>query len=102
MTTMENSPELNKQSNLSSSWGPAHSHYIGFEDTFSWLDDLVDAFVAYAVGFLAGGTMMVLFSVIEPGMSAHEIIGKIAVQALEFVREIITLADASCLGKILP
>jgi putative integral membrane protein (TIGR02587 family) len=58
------------------------SHYIGFEDTFGWLDDLVDAFVAYAVGFMAGGTMMVLFSVIEPGMSAHEIIGKIAVQAL--------------------
>lgn len=58
------------------------SHYIGFEKTFGWVDDVVDAFVAYAVGFVAGGGMMLLFSVIEPGMSANEIIGKVSVQAL--------------------
>jgi putative integral membrane protein (TIGR02587 family) len=58
------------------------SHYIGFEETFGWIDDLVDSFVAYAVGFVAAGVMMVFFSVIEPGMSLNEILGKIAVQAL--------------------
>ncbi|MEN3950932.1 TIGR02587 family membrane protein [Iodidimonas sp. SYSU 1G8] len=58
------------------------SHYIGFEDTFGWVDDLVDAFVAYAVGFVGAAIMMVFFSVIEPGMSLSEIVGKISVQAL--------------------
>lgn len=29
------------------------SHYCGFEATFDWIDDLVDAFVAYAVAFAA-------------------------------------------------
>jgi putative integral membrane protein (TIGR02587 family) len=57
------------------------SHHIGFEETFGWVDDVVDAFVAYAVGFVAGGIMMLLFSVIEPGMSLNEIVGKVAVQA---------------------
>ena len=27
------------------------SHFAGFEATFGWKDDLLDAFVAYAVGF---------------------------------------------------
>ncbi|MEN3974154.1 TIGR02587 family membrane protein [Emcibacter sp. SYSU 3D8] len=58
------------------------SHYIGFERTFGWVNDLVDAFVAYAVGFVAAGGIMLLFSVIEPGMSVHEIVGKVSVQAL--------------------
>ncbi|MGE0667230.1 MAG: TIGR02587 family membrane protein [Sphingomonadales bacterium] len=58
------------------------SHYIGFEETFGWVDDLVDSFVAYGVGFVAAGIMMMLFSVVETGMSAHEVVGKISVQAL--------------------
>lgn len=58
------------------------SHYIGFEETFGWVDDLVDAFVAYAVGFVAGGTVLLLFSVVEPGMALDEIVGKVALQAL--------------------
>ncbi|MGQ9372159.1 TIGR02587 family membrane protein [Azospirillum sp. ST 5-10] len=58
------------------------SHYIGFEATFGWLDDVVDAFVAYAVGFVAGGSVLLLFGVIEPGMAVDEIVGKVALQAL--------------------
>ena len=58
------------------------SHYIGFEHTFEWKDDVVDAFVAYAVGFIAAAPILVLFGAIGPGMSAAEIAGKIAVQAV--------------------
>ena len=58
------------------------SHYMGFEDTFGWKDDVVDAFVALAVGFVAGTISLTLFSVIEFGMSAGEIIGKLSIQAV--------------------
>ncbi|MPZ76464.1 MAG: TIGR02587 family membrane protein [Deltaproteobacteria bacterium] len=58
------------------------SHYMGFEDTFGFKDDALDAFVALAVGFVAGAAALALFSVIGPGISAHEIIGKISIQAV--------------------
>lgn len=58
------------------------SHYIGFEETFEWREDAVDAFVAYAVGFVASAVALLFFSVIEPGMSFDEIIGKISLQAV--------------------
>ena len=58
------------------------SHYVGFEPTFDWQDDVVDAFVAYAVGFIAAAPILLLFGAIAPGMSAWEIAGKIAVQAV--------------------
>jgi len=58
------------------------SHYIGFEYTFEWKDDVVDAFVAYAVGFIAAAPILLIFGAIGPGMSAAEIAGKVAVQAV--------------------
>ena len=58
------------------------SHYMGFEETFGLKDDALDALVALAVGFVAGAITLGLFAVIEPGMSAHEILGKISVQAV--------------------
>ena len=58
------------------------SHFVGFEDTFDWKDDAVDAFVAYAVGFVAAAPILLLFGAIAPGMSTAEIAGKIAVQAV--------------------
>lgn len=59
------------------------SYYDGFEDTASFLDDTVDTFVAYAVGFTASAVMLFMFGVIRFGeMSADEIIGKISVQAV--------------------
>jgi putative integral membrane protein (TIGR02587 family) len=58
------------------------SHYMGFEETFGLKDDAVDAFVAFAVGFVAGAAALTLFSVIELGMSAEEIVGKISIQAV--------------------
>jgi putative integral membrane protein (TIGR02587 family) len=58
------------------------SHFVGFEETFEWQDDVVDAFVAYGVAFVAALPILVIFGVIKPGMAVSEIIGKVAVQAV--------------------
>ena len=58
------------------------SYYIGFRDSFSWQENVVDAFAALAVGFITAAVCLLLFSVLEWGMSADEIVGKIALQAV--------------------
>lgn len=58
------------------------SYYIGFRESFSWKEDLIDAFVALAVGFIAAGACLLLFSVLEWGMSWDEVVGKVALQAV--------------------
>ena len=58
------------------------SYYAGFEETNQLTADVLDAFSAYAVGFVAAASLLVLFTILGPGMSADEIIGKIAVQAV--------------------
>ncbi|HJU05285.1 MAG TPA: TIGR02587 family membrane protein [Nitrospiraceae bacterium] len=58
------------------------SYFQGFERTFGWKDDLLDAFVAYGVGFVLAATLLPLFSIIEPSMSLNEIVGKLAIQAV--------------------
>ena len=58
------------------------SYYAGFEETDYYLEDVVDAFTAYAVGFATSALLLWLMAIIEPGMSVDEIIGKIAVQAV--------------------
>ena len=57
------------------------SYYGGFETTFHLFDDMLDAFVAYAVGFVASALMLFLFAVISLDMPLHEVIGKVAFQA---------------------
>lgn len=58
------------------------SHYSGFEETFDFHEDVVDAFVAYAVGFVVAAAILALLDVITPGMPAIEVTGKIALQAV--------------------
>lgn len=58
------------------------SHFGGFEPTFDWIDDTVDAFVALGVGFVASVAVLALFDEIGPEMSLDEIVGKIALQAV--------------------
>jgi putative integral membrane protein (TIGR02587 family) len=60
----------------------ALSHYIGFEDTFGFKDDLLDAFVAYGVAFVAASAALLLFGVIHSGMPIDHIVGKVAIQAV--------------------
>lgn len=58
------------------------SYFIGFEDTSTFLDDIVDAFVAFAVGFFTSVLMLFLFNLVDSKMSFDEIIGRISVQAV--------------------
>jgi len=58
------------------------SHYSGFEKTFCWQDDVVDAFVALAVGFTGSGFFLWLMGVIEPGLGFGDVLGKIALQSV--------------------
>jgi putative integral membrane protein (TIGR02587 family) len=58
------------------------SYFSGFEETTRRMEDVLDAFVAYAVGFVASAALLLLFAVIGPGMTFNEIVGKISVQAV--------------------
>ncbi|WP_119065360.1 TIGR02587 family membrane protein [Aggregatilinea lenta] len=58
------------------------SHYFGFEETFELKEDLLDACVAYGVGFITSIVGLLVLGVIDPGMSADEIVGKVAIQAV--------------------
>ncbi len=58
------------------------SHYCGFEPTFDWKDDVVDAFVGYAVAFAASFVVLALFGELRPGMAWDEIVGKLSLQAV--------------------
>ncbi|MDQ4061152.1 MAG: TIGR02587 family membrane protein [Pseudomonadota bacterium] len=58
------------------------SHFAGFEKTFRWRDDAMDALAAFAVGFIASAAMLALFGVLTFDMSLGEIIGKVAVQSV--------------------
>lgn len=60
----------------------ALSAFGGFKDSTGPLDDVIDAFVAIAVATLVAFAILVLFSQIEAGMSAQELIGKIVIQVM--------------------
>ncbi|MHB1122504.1 MAG: TIGR02587 family membrane protein [Ramlibacter sp.] len=60
----------------------ALSWHIGFEDTFSWRDDVVDALVAYAVGFCSAGLILLVLGVLDSTDSPREIVGKVSLQAV--------------------
>jgi putative integral membrane protein (TIGR02587 family) len=58
------------------------SHYSGFEQSTGLLDDVLSAFVAYAVGIVTATVMLALLAVISPGMPLNEVVTKIALQAV--------------------
>lgn len=58
------------------------SHVAGFEASHNWLDDVLDAFAAYAVAAITAGVVLSMLGIIEMGMPIREIAGKIAVQAV--------------------
>jgi putative integral membrane protein (TIGR02587 family) len=58
------------------------AYYDGFEPTSRLTDDVVDTFVAYAVGFVTSTASLLAFGIINLEMSAGEIIGKISLQAI--------------------
>lgn len=60
----------------------ALAHFSGFEDTTGLLDAAVDAVVALGVAFVTAAAALSLFGVVRAGMSAGEIVGKVALQAV--------------------
>ena len=58
----------------------ALSYFEGANETFKI--EILDALVACAVGYTVATTMLVLFGIMKPGMSADEIVGKISLHAI--------------------
>lgn len=56
------------------------SYLEGEEQSFKM--EVLDALVAYAVGYLVAAALLFLFGVLQPGMAAEEVIGKITLQAV--------------------
>jgi len=58
------------------------SYFAGFEKTFRWRDDVMDALAAVGVGMMASAAILALFAVITLEMTWSEIVGKIALQSV--------------------
>ncbi len=58
------------------------SWHAGFESTFSWRDDVVDALVAYAVGITAAGVLLLFLGVLDASLSFDDVVGKVTLQAI--------------------
>lgn len=56
------------------------SYFEGGEETFKI--EVLDALTAFAVGYVVASVMLFLLGIIEPGMSADELMGKIALHAI--------------------
>jgi putative integral membrane protein (TIGR02587 family) len=58
------------------------SYFAGFEKTFSWKEDAMDAIAAFGVGVFTSAAMLALLAVITFDMTWSEIIGKVALQSV--------------------
>lgn len=58
------------------------SYFVGFEETENLADDVIDAFVGYAVGFFTSALFLFILGIIDFSMSAYEVLGKISLQAV--------------------
>jgi putative integral membrane protein (TIGR02587 family) len=58
------------------------AYYSGFEERVSLKGSIVDAFVAYAVGFATAFVILALLSVVDLTISIGEIIGKVSLLAI--------------------
>jgi len=58
------------------------SYFAGFEETFCWQDDLIDALTAFGIGFLVSAMLLSIFGIITAEQPLPEVIGKIALQSV--------------------
>ena len=58
------------------------SHQIGFRHTRDWRDDFLDALIACGIGAAVSAIVLSVFGILGPGMSPHEIAGKVAIQTV--------------------
>jgi putative integral membrane protein (TIGR02587 family) len=54
------------------------SRFAGFRTTHDWFEDVVDALVAYAIGFVCAAFFLAVFAILEPGRALQDIFGKTA------------------------
>jgi putative integral membrane protein (TIGR02587 family) len=60
----------------------ALAHFVGFEETFGWREDVRDALVALAVGAVTSGLVLWLLGVITRDAPLDDIVGKVALQTV--------------------
>ena len=58
------------------------SRFVGFERTFGFADDLVDALTAYGIAIVASAAMLAVFAIITLDTPLDESLGMIAVQSV--------------------
>ena len=58
------------------------SHFVGFDETGGLPHDILHALVAYGVAFTCGAGVLAVLAVLRPGMGLHELVGKVALQAV--------------------
>ena len=58
------------------------SRVAGFEKTYGWDEDCIDALAAFGVAAVASAAVLALFGVITPAMPPGEIVGKVAIQTV--------------------
>lgn len=58
------------------------SYFAGFEKTFRWRDDVLDALAAFGVGVITSGAVLVLFAVLNAETTWSQILGKVALQSV--------------------
>ena len=56
------------------------SWHAGFEATFSWRDDVVDALVAFGVGITASAAMLWLLKAMDGSSSWREVVGMVTLE----------------------
>lgn len=59
----------------------ALSFYAGFERTFSFGENILDAFAAWMVSIFVCGVVLTVFGQIGPGVAWRDIVGKVAVMS---------------------
>jgi putative integral membrane protein (TIGR02587 family) len=57
-------------------------HFAGFQQTDSWVEDAVDGFVAYFVGFVTAAAVLLLLGLVEGGAPVREVVGIVALEAV--------------------
>lgn len=60
----------------------ALAHSVGFEKTYTLAQATRDALIAYGLGILMSGLILILFGDLTPSMPMSELTGKIAIQAV--------------------
>jgi putative integral membrane protein (TIGR02587 family) len=58
------------------------SYHAGFEETFDWKNDVVDAFVALAIGFISSALLLLLLGIVTSETALDSAIGMVSLQAV--------------------